>query len=73
MTWDQTSARALRKMLLDDARLKAVISLPQGVFVSKSGAGPTPPPPPTPAAQLVAVGAGGIILTSLAKRCNKIA
>ncbi|RZB35127.1 MAG: type I restriction enzyme M protein [Desulfobacteraceae bacterium Eth-SRB1] len=40
LTWDQTSARALRKMLLDDACLKAVISLPQGVFVSKSGVGP---------------------------------
>ena len=40
LTWDQTSARALRKILLDDARLKAVISLPQGVFVSKSGVGP---------------------------------
>jgi type I restriction-modification system DNA methylase subunit/restriction endonuclease S subunit len=40
LTWDQTSARALRKMLLDEAKLKAVISLPQGVFVSKSGIGP---------------------------------
>jgi len=40
LTWDQTSARTLRKMLLDEARLKAVISLPQGVFVSKSGVGP---------------------------------
>jgi len=40
LTWDQTSARALRKMLLDDACLKAVISLPQGVFVSKGGVGP---------------------------------
>ncbi len=40
LSWDQTSARTLRKMLLDEARLKAVISLPQGVFVSKSGVGP---------------------------------
>jgi type I restriction-modification system DNA methylase subunit len=39
-TWDQFSARALRKMLLDEAHLKAVISLPQGLFVSKSGVGP---------------------------------
>jgi type I restriction-modification system DNA methylase subunit/restriction endonuclease S subunit len=40
LSWDQASARTLRKMLLDEARLKAVISLPQGVFVSKSGVGP---------------------------------
>lgn len=39
-TWDQFSAKALRKMLLDEAQLKAVISLPQGLFVSKSGVGP---------------------------------
>jgi type I restriction-modification system DNA methylase subunit/restriction endonuclease S subunit len=39
-TWDQFSAKALRKMLLDEAYLKAVISLPQGLFVSKSGVGP---------------------------------
>lgn len=39
-TWDQFSAKALRKMLLDEAQLKAVISLPQGVFVSKGGVGP---------------------------------
>ncbi len=39
-TWDQFSAKALRKMLLDEANLKAVISLPQGLFVSKSGQGP---------------------------------
>ncbi len=39
-TWDQFSAKALRKMLLDEAHLKAVISLPQGLFVSKSGQGP---------------------------------
>ncbi|MEE1944724.1 N-6 DNA methylase [Pedobacter sp. KR3-3] len=38
--WDQFSAKALRKMLLDEAQLKAVISLPQGLFVSKSGQGP---------------------------------
>jgi type I restriction enzyme M protein len=40
MTWDQNSARALRKSLLEDANLRAVISLPQGLFVSKSGQGP---------------------------------
>jgi type I restriction-modification system DNA methylase subunit/restriction endonuclease S subunit len=39
-TWDQGSAKALRKMLLDEAQLKAVISLPQGLFVSKGGSGP---------------------------------
>jgi len=39
-TWDQFSAKALRKMLLEEARLKAVISLPQGLFVSKNGQGP---------------------------------
>ena len=40
LTWDQNSARALRRSLLDECDLKAVISLPQGVFVSKSGQGP---------------------------------
>ena len=39
-TWDQNSAKALRKMLLDEAQLKAIISLPQGLFVSKGGQGP---------------------------------
>ncbi|RAJ90058.1 type I restriction-modification system DNA methylase subunit [Larkinella arboricola] len=39
-TWDQFSAKALRKMLLDENQLRAVISLPQGLFVSKSGQGP---------------------------------
>lgn len=39
-TWDQYSAKALRKMLLDEAQLKAIISLPQGLFVSKGGQGP---------------------------------
>jgi len=39
-TWDQFSAKALRKMLLDEAQLKAVFSLPQGLFVSKGGQGP---------------------------------
>ncbi|MFZ4590879.1 MAG: N-6 DNA methylase [Ignavibacteria bacterium] len=39
-TWDQYSAKALRKMLLDEANLKAIISLPQGLFVSKNGQGP---------------------------------
>ncbi len=39
-TWDQFSAKALRKMLLDEANLRAVFSLPQGLFVSKNGPGP---------------------------------
>lgn len=39
LTWGQNSACALRKMLLTEANLRAVISLPQGVFVSKSGQG----------------------------------
>lgn len=39
LTWDQNSAKALRKTILDEANLKAIISLPQGVFVSKSGQG----------------------------------
>lgn len=39
LTWGQGSACALRKMLLNEANLRAVISLPQGVFVSKSGQG----------------------------------
>jgi len=39
LTWDKASARAMRKILLDEANLKAVISLPQGVFVSKQGQG----------------------------------
>ncbi|MCX6162492.1 MAG: N-6 DNA methylase [Ignavibacteriae bacterium] len=39
-TWDQFSAKALRKMLLDETNLKAIISLPQGLFVSKNGQGP---------------------------------
>lgn len=39
-TWDQFSAKALRKMLLEEAHLRAVISLPQGLFVSKNGQGP---------------------------------
>jgi len=39
-TWDQFSAKALRKLLLDEAQLKAVISMPQGLFISKNGQGP---------------------------------
>lgn len=39
LTWGQNSATALRKLLLHEADLKAIISLPQGVFVSKSGQG----------------------------------
>lgn len=40
MSWDQNSAHNLRKLLLDEANLQAIISLPQGVFVSKGGQGP---------------------------------
>lgn len=40
LTWDQGSARTLRNMILEQANLQAIISLPQGVFVSKSGQGP---------------------------------
>ena len=39
LTWEQASAKELRKKLLNEANLKAVIGLPQGVFVSKSGVG----------------------------------
>lgn len=39
LSWSQNSACALRKMLLNEANLRAVVSLPQGVFVSKSGQG----------------------------------
>ena len=39
LTWGQGSACALRKMLLNETNLRAIISLPQGVFVSKSGQG----------------------------------
>jgi len=39
LTWGQGSACALRKMLLTEANLRAIISLPQGVFVSKGGQG----------------------------------
>ncbi|MBI5055234.1 MAG: N-6 DNA methylase [Nitrospirae bacterium] len=40
LTWEQGSAKSLRKMLLEDANLQAVIGLPQGVFISKTGQGP---------------------------------
>jgi type I restriction-modification system DNA methylase subunit/restriction endonuclease S subunit len=40
LTWGQASARTLRKMLVEENTLRAVISLPQGVFVSKGGPGP---------------------------------
>jgi len=40
LTWGQNSACRLRQMLLQEANLKAIISLPQGVFVSKNGQGP---------------------------------
>ncbi len=40
LTWDQNSARALRRALLDECDLQAIIGLPQGLFVSKGGQGP---------------------------------
>ena len=39
LTWDKASAKAMRKLLLEEANLRAIISLPQGVFVSKQGQG----------------------------------
>ena len=39
LTWGQNSACALRHLLLSETNLKAIISLPQGVFVSKGGQG----------------------------------
>ena len=39
LTWNSGDAVSLRKLLLNEANLRAVISLPQGVFVSKSGQG----------------------------------
>ncbi|WP_105618622.1 N-6 DNA methylase [Vallitalea okinawensis] len=40
LTWENSSAKELRKMLIEHADIKAIISLPQGVFVSKNGQGP---------------------------------
>ena len=40
LTWDQNSARALRRALVDECDLQGIISLPQGLFVSKGGQGP---------------------------------
>lgn len=40
LTWDQNSARALRRALLEECNLQAIISLPQGLFVNKGGQGP---------------------------------
>lgn len=39
LTWDNEPAKEMRKMLLEEANLRAIISLPQGVFVSKNGQG----------------------------------
>ncbi|MBU4421908.1 N-6 DNA methylase, partial [Patescibacteria group bacterium] len=39
LTWDNEPAREMRKMLLEETNLRAIISLPQGVFVSKNGQG----------------------------------
>lgn len=40
LTWGEASARTLRKMLVEENNLRAMIGLPQGVFVSKGGIGP---------------------------------
>lgn len=39
LTWDNEPAREMRKLLLEECNLRAIISLPQGVFVSKNGQG----------------------------------
>lgn len=39
LTWDSEPAKEMRKIILEEANLKAIISLPQGVFVSKNGQG----------------------------------
>lgn len=39
LTWDNEPAKEMRKLLLEEANLKTIISLPQGVFVSKNGQG----------------------------------
>lgn len=39
LTWATEPAKEMRKMLLEEANLRAIISLPQGVFVSKNGQG----------------------------------
>lgn len=39
LTWDSEAAKEMRKLLLEEADLKAIISLPQGLFVSKGGQG----------------------------------
>jgi len=39
LTWPHGSACALRKMLLKEANLRAIISLPRGVFVTGGGQG----------------------------------
>ena len=37
LTWDSEPAKEMRKILLEEANLKAIISLPQGVFRAKMG------------------------------------
>lgn len=39
LTWDSEAAKEMRKIILEEANLRAIISLPQGVFVSKNGQG----------------------------------
>ncbi|MBI4993859.1 restriction endonuclease subunit S [Candidatus Wolfebacteria bacterium] len=39
LTWDSEPAKEMRKIILEEANLKAIISLPQGLFVSKGGQG----------------------------------
>lgn len=39
LTWDNEPAKEMRKLLIEECNLRAIISLPQGVFVSKNGQG----------------------------------
>ncbi|MFH1048172.1 MAG: N-6 DNA methylase [Patescibacteria group bacterium] len=39
LTWDNEPAKEMRKILIEECNLRAIISLPQGVFVSKNGQG----------------------------------
>lgn len=39
LTWDNEPAKEMRKMLIEECNLRAIISLPQGVFVSLNGQG----------------------------------
>ncbi|MCK5320646.1 N-6 DNA methylase, partial [Candidatus Parcubacteria bacterium] len=39
LTWDNEPAKEMRKLLIEECNSRAIISLPQGVFVSKNGQG----------------------------------